>query len=1152
MKRFLVLISLLSLNSFGATIVTNKVLTAQETTNAIVALMPSGGAATNAVATIEKDGSPVGLGVTNINFITGTNIHIGTLNETGKVSLTISTPGSMSASANNILSGSNYVSGNLILAKGPYVNVKDFGAVGDANTDNAVAIQNAIRAAATNGTHTVFFPNGIYNVSNSLDCTSVITEHPYYRAVNIIGESMENTIIRGGTNGYPILDFTGSRSVRMADITIATFASDGISPSCGILLGRMSTDNGGADSKFDRVRVMGSFTVADVCSIAAEVVHWNDCKFDSMDGTESYANFYHARTTNSYYGPIVSKFRTITTDGLGGNSVDLFTGCSFNYYNGLAADTAKGANFVTEYPQALTFIGCFFYVGSGQTNQFIIRDTDAVDITFIGTRFEWVQASQPYFYLSGANKVKGLLIQNSQIPPILADDNSEIHGLNFITSDWNSTNTGIKVLDVPVLVDSSFQVTEESGNMPGWEVNDGIYHVRTKAERVNWGGIPISRLSGAATNQSKHYFTSGSETNKVLGTTKGGIQLNNEHVDEFGNLSEVLFSVGNPPTLDLRYAFVSGIYQGWDSGYASGDLIFGTRDIGSTNISERMRINYLGNIGIGKTNPAVKLDVVGSIVASGNFIGNGSLLSNVTSSVNLPAPTNTPAAGQALTATSTNSSAWATIAGSGDVLQAELLDATNKVYNYSTNYSATINSAGTNNTYQWGTNYAGLNFRPRTDSLFTNTIVAELSLAIAKPSANYPLDVLGVGNFQHVYLKQDLTDSADRRNWALRREISAYGDLGLYVSSSNTGDPDIPALYLTRNKVLYANGSAITNSSGNSIVFAGDTVGMATNAAYSTNFVGQLNVSNYNNGTSASGSTYLRGDGTWAMVTATGGSTNLVDKSAGVTYATNTAVAASGTTIAATEISNTNGANYVKISGGDVVASGMFLGLGANNSGPSVVIIPKTVSIFEEFFGQPSSSALLGPLGFASSGSVFQYAGESDAPGLVNMSTGTSSSGLAMVLQRQANMPIITSGGNWTNQWRIRIPTLATEAEDFVIRVGMSSSTGATEGNEACYVRIPRTGNMLLVVRKVTNETTADLGAAPSANTWLTLRIIILGTTAAYVSVNGAAPVALQTTSNIPTGAMALNATILKSAGTTARTLDVDYCWLGYSLTSSR
>ena len=61
------------------------------------------------------------------------------------------------------------------------ISVKDFGAVGDNATDDTAAIQAAIDAAAAAGQGTIYFPNGYYKVTSTLNITSSY--------IGLVGES---------------------------------------------------------------------------------------------------------------------------------------------------------------------------------------------------------------------------------------------------------------------------------------------------------------------------------------------------------------------------------------------------------------------------------------------------------------------------------------------------------------------------------------------------------------------------------------------------------------------------------------------------------------------------------------------------------------------------------------------------------------------------------------------------------------------------------------------------------------------------------------------------------------------------------------------------------------------------------------------------
>lgn len=55
-----------------------------------------------------------------------------------------------------------------------YLNVKDFGAVGNGSADDTVAIQNALNNAETNGVGIVYFPPGIYLISTTIKLPSKV------------------------------------------------------------------------------------------------------------------------------------------------------------------------------------------------------------------------------------------------------------------------------------------------------------------------------------------------------------------------------------------------------------------------------------------------------------------------------------------------------------------------------------------------------------------------------------------------------------------------------------------------------------------------------------------------------------------------------------------------------------------------------------------------------------------------------------------------------------------------------------------------------------------------------------------------------------------------------------------------------------------
>lgn len=112
----------------------------------------------------------------------------------------------------------------------PYVNVRDYGAVGDGVTDDTAAVQAALTAAATsNGIRTVVFPAHTASQGYRITSTLTITN----RGLNLIGQSRaRGTVIlsevagplfaNGTDNGQPWdgVFYDGVQSLYMRDLTL--------------------------------------------------------------------------------------------------------------------------------------------------------------------------------------------------------------------------------------------------------------------------------------------------------------------------------------------------------------------------------------------------------------------------------------------------------------------------------------------------------------------------------------------------------------------------------------------------------------------------------------------------------------------------------------------------------------------------------------------------------------------------------------------------------------------------------------------------------------------------------------------------------------------------------------------------------------------
>ncbi|MFO0321149.1 MAG: hypothetical protein ACK504_01830 [Bacteroidota bacterium] len=107
------------------------------------------------------------------------------------------------------------------------------------------------------------------------------------------------------------------------------------------------------------------------------------------------------------------------------------------------------------------------------------------------------------------------------------------------------------------------------------------------------------------------------ETQTTLGSNKNSaIRIMNQYVNTFGTRSEIQFALNQ--NIDGSLAVIAAEYTDWNVG-VGGSLLFATKATSSNVMNERMRINAIGNVLIGKTtqvNTNYKLDVNGSVRAN--------------------------------------------------------------------------------------------------------------------------------------------------------------------------------------------------------------------------------------------------------------------------------------------------------------------------------------------------------------------------------------------------------------------------------------------------------------------------------------------------------------------------------------------------------
>ena len=223
-----------------------------------------------------------------------------------------------------------------------------------------------------------------------------------------------------------------------------------------------------------------------------------------------------------------------------------------------------------------------------------------------------------------------------------------------------------------------------------------------------------------------------------------------------------------------------------------------------------------------------------------------------------------------------------------------------------------------------------------------------------------------------------------------------------------------------------------------------------------------------------------------------------------------------------------------------------------SNSGRNL----KTWWNFEDFVGGLAGANIEIWKGFNSgAASAFvDVAGQSARPGIVQGDTGTTTTGYAGMYAGFSTVSSVLFGaGIYTIEADIYLPTLSTVAEEYIFRFGFGDAFSA-DFVDGAYFEYDRLTNVNWQFCNASNSarTKQDTGFIVAAGSWIRLKIVAEINLARFYISNyyiGAS------SGNFPTGAGRNTSPmfqIVKSAGTTTRSFQVDWAWLHIDLTASR
>jgi hypothetical protein len=215
----------------------------------------------------------------------------------------------------------------------------------------------------------------------------------------------------------------------------------------------------------------------------------------------------------------------------------------------------------------------------------------------------------------------------------------------------------------------------------------------------------------------------------------------------------------------------------------------------------------------------------------------------------------------------------------------------------------------------------------------------------------------------------------------------------------------------------------------------------------------------------------------------------------------------------------------------------------------------------EDFFGLCGSQGACGPFRgtFTGAGAnTFTLDGGTAHTGVADFQTGTTTTGAMSYLAQDSaatNGTVRLGGGAIVAKWAVQIPTLSDGTNTYIARVGFQKGPNiVTSKLTVEYDQTNDTHWRVCATNNGTGPTCGNTSNTVTAGQWDTIEMDVnaAGTSVA-VLINGSAVTGSPFSTNLPTVVgVAPSVEIIKSAGTTSRSLYIDYYIFFQAMTAAR